>query len=85
METGGEPRYHHRQPAMTATITAIPTVTIEGIVYQIIKEKDFTVTPDQVSWCQSTVTRQWLTLKRPRGKRFYNAVRYESGRYSSAA
>ena len=70
---------------MTATITALPTVTIEGIVYQIIKEKDFTVTPDQVGWCQSPVTRQWLTLKRPRGKRFYNAVRYESGRYSPVA
>jgi hypothetical protein len=69
---------------MTATAT-FPTITIDGITYQIIKEKDFTVTPDMVGWCQAPVTRQSLTLKRPRGKRFYHAVRYESGRYSSAA
>jgi hypothetical protein len=69
-----------------ATLTAeFPTVTIEGIIYQIIKEKDFTVTPEMVGWCQTPTTRQWLTLKRPRGKRFYNAVRYESGKYSSVA
>mgnify|MGYP003347663056 FL=1 len=63
--------------------TAIPTVTIDGIVYQIIKEKDFTVTPEMAGWCKAPVTRQILTLKRPRGKRFYRAVRYESGQYSS--
>ena len=72
----------HHPPAMTATL---PTVTIDGITYQIIKEKDFTITPAMVGWCQAPVTRQSLTLKRPRGKRFYHAVRYESGRYSSAA
>jgi hypothetical protein len=66
---------------MTATL---PTLTIDGITYQILKEKDFTVTPDMASWCQAPVTRQSLTLKRPRGKRLYSAVRYESGRYSSA-
>ena len=64
--------------------TAIPTVTIDGIVYQILKEKDFTVTPEMASWCKAPVIRQSLTLKRPRGKRFYSAVRYESGQYSSA-
>lgn len=62
-----------------------PTVTIEGITYQIIKEKDFTITPDMVGWCKTPVTRQSLTLKRPRGKLLYNAVRYESGEYSSVA
>jgi hypothetical protein len=64
--------------------TALPTVTIEGITYQIIKEKDFTVTPDMAGWCKTPITRQSLILKRPRGKRFYSAVRYESGKYSSA-
>lgn len=68
---------------MTAT-TTLPTLVIDGIIYQIIKESDFTVTPEMASWCKAPVTRQSLTLKRPRGKRFYHAVRYESGRYSSA-
>lgn len=67
---------------MTATL---PTVTIEGITYQIVSEKDFTVTPAMAGWCKVPVTRQSLTLKRPRGKVLYNAVRYESGRYSSVA
>ncbi len=87
-ETGkGEPRAATQPPAMTAaTLTAeLPTVTIEGIIYQIIKEKDFTVTPEMVGWCETLTIRQWLTLKRPRGKLFYNAVRYESGEYSSVA
>jgi hypothetical protein len=66
---------------MTATF---PTVTIEGITYQILNEKDFVVTPDMVGWCKAPVTRQGLTLKRPRGTRYYHAVRYEDGRYSSA-
>jgi hypothetical protein len=48
---------------MTATL---PTVTIDNITYQIIKEKDFTVTPDMVGWCQTPVTRQNLTLKASR-------------------
>jgi hypothetical protein len=65
---------------MTSTL---PTITIDGITYQIIKETDFTVTPDMVGWCKAPVTRQSLSLKRPRGKRIYNAVRYESGRLSS--
>jgi hypothetical protein len=65
--------------------SSLPTITIDGITYQIIKEKDFTVTPDMVGWCQAPVTRQSLFLKRPRGKRFYHAVRYESGRYSSVS
>jgi hypothetical protein len=65
--------------------TALPTVTIDGITYQIIKEKDFTVTPGMADWCQAPVKRQSLFLKRPRGKRFYYAVRYESGRYSSVS
>ncbi len=84
---GNPSRHHLAPPAMTAaTLTAeLPTVTIEGIIYQIIKEKDFTVTPEMVGWCETPTTRQWLTLKRPRGKRFYNAVRYESGKYSSVA
>jgi hypothetical protein len=67
---------------MTATL---PTVTIDGIIYQIIKEKDSVITPEMVGWCQAPVTRQSLTLKRPRGKRLYYATRYESGRYSSVA
>jgi hypothetical protein len=65
--------------------TEFPTVKIDGITYQIVKEKDFTVTPDMVGWCQVPVTRQSLFLKRPRGKRYYSAVRYESGRYSSVS
>ena len=87
MRTGeGEPEPLTQPPVMTAILTAeLPTVTIEGIIYQIIKEKDFTVTPETVGWCKTPTTRQWLTLKRPRGKRFYNAVRYESGEYSSVA
>lgn len=63
----------------------LPTVTIDGISYQILKESDFVVTPEMVSWCNAPVTRQSLILKRPRGKRHYMAVRYESGRYSSVA
>ena len=79
MGTGGE-ALHNPTPVMSTTL---PTVTIDGIVYQVIKEKDFIVTPDMAAWCKTTVTRQTLTLKRPRGKRFYHVVRYESGRYSS--
>ena len=81
MKTAGE-ALHHPTPAMT---DALPTVKIDGITYQIIKEKDFTVTPDMAGWCQTPVTRQSLFLKRPRGKRYYHAVRYESGNYSSAS
>ena len=66
------------------TATELPTVTIEGITYQIIREKDFILTPEMApEWCKAPVTRQRLWLKRPRGKRFYFAVRYESGQYSS--
>ena len=81
MGTGGEALHN---PQLDMTSTTLPTVKIDGITYQIIKEKDFTVTPEMTGWCKAPVTRQELWLKRPRGKRFYHAVRYESGKYSSA-
>lgn len=58
------------------------TVVIDGVTYIVVREKEFTLGAREGFAKQ--VTRTALTLKRPRGKRFYEAVRYENGRLSSA-
>ena len=73
-----------RFPVANRDLPSLVELLYSNIKYQIIKEKDFTVTPDMAGWCKTPITRQSLILKRPRGKRFYSAVRYESGKYSSA-
>lgn len=60
------------------------TIVIDGVKYEILKEKDFVLTPDHLSSLSGPVTRTNLYLKRPRGKRTYLAVRYENGLVSSA-
>lgn len=61
----------------------LPTIVIDGIKYEVLREKDFVLTPAELSSLKGPVTRTTLYLKRPRGKRTYHAVRYESGRISS--
>jgi hypothetical protein len=61
----------------------MPTIIIDGIKYEILREKDFVLTSKEVSSLKHPVTRTTLYLKRPRGKRTYHAVRYENGTISS--
>lgn len=57
------------------------SVTIDGVSYNVIKEIEFTLGPSE--GFIPSVTRTQITLKRPRGKKTYMAIRYENGRYSS--
>lgn len=50
------------------------TMTIDGITYEIISEKQIAGFDNRVEFC----------LRRPRGKRLYYAVRYENGEISGA-
>ena len=50
------------------------TVRIDGITYNVIATSPIT----------SFANRYALTLQRPKGRRFYFAVRYENGAISSA-
>lgn len=49
-------------------------ITIDGVTYEIISENKF-----------SELDRVEISLRRPKGKRVYHAVRYEDGSVSSVA
>lgn len=66
------------------TTLTTPTIVIDGVKYEVLKEKDFVLTPANLPSLKGPVTRTSLYLKRPRGKKVYLAVRYENGRISSA-
>lgn len=72
----------------TSTDKHMTTATIldlDGITYDVISTKTFTVGPEQNSSMTRTVERVSYTLKRPRGRRFYHAVQYENGAFSSVS
>lgn len=46
---------------------------IDGIAYVVVSVKNFT---------HNEKNREWITLRRPKGKRFYYVVRYENGSLS---
>lgn len=66
-------------------MTATATLDLEGITYDVVATKTFTVGPEQNSRMTRTVERISYTLKRPRGRRFYHAVQYENGAFSSVS
>ena len=57
------------------------SVTIDGVSYNVIRETEFTLGPSE--GFIPSVTRAKITMKRPRGKKIYMAIRYENGKYSS--
>lgn len=65
-------------------MTSTATLDLEGITYDVIATKTFTVGPRENSSMTRTVERVSYTLKRPRGRRLYHAVQYENGSFSSA-
>jgi hypothetical protein len=50
------------------------TLTLDGITYAVLSEKPYEY---------NGYKRVSITLKRPRGRRTYVAIRYENGCYSS--
>ena len=66
-------------------MTAPTILDIDGITYNVISIKPFTVGPEQNSRMTGTVERISYTLQRPRGKRFYHVVQYENGAFSSVS
>jgi hypothetical protein len=48
------------------------TLTLDNVTYLVLAAKEIPVFPGRAA----------LTLKRPRGKRFYTVIRYETGAYS---
>lgn len=59
----------------------MPTLTLNGVLYEVVSQRDYTLGNEE--GFSKEVTRTRITLKRPRGKKFYHVFRYENGSYSS--
>ena len=69
---------------MTPSTSLTSITCADGINYDVISAKTFTVGPREIRSMTREVQRVTYTCKRPRGRRFYFVIGYETGRFSRA-